>query len=333
MSRKQLALDVFHNQAREIVPFGFWFHFSPFSVFANAPGDAALFQKTLEGHKRYFHTVGSPILKIMTEGYFAVPGLKGIDVKDPEALAVVRPTDPNHPWFEEQLELTRQLAREVKGDAAVIYTLFSPISYLAYVNIAQGGFVQDDVFADLLRDHPQALSHALGVVADDIAGLGRRLVTQGGADGIFVSVRNYKGIVKQDYQDVLAPGEKKILADAQDAGGVNFLHICGSFGSGRNDFSLYTDYAAQVINWAVGAEKLSLAEGKALFPGRAVLGGFDNAAAGLLVNGTKEEIQAYTKGLLAGAERKGLILGADCALPNEIDYQRLLWVKEIAETL
>jgi uroporphyrinogen decarboxylase len=332
MSRKKIALDVFNNQAREIVPIGFWFHFSPSSEFANGPGNEALFKKTVEGHKHYFLTVGAPIVKIMTEGYFVLPSIKALNAADPQALANLKPADPSHPWFTEQIELTRQIAADAGDGAAVIYTLFSPISYLAYRGIGSGRPEGDDVFAALLKDHPQEFKHALDTIADDIANLGRRIITEGGANGVFVSVRNYRGIANDVYRTSLAPGEKKILQTAEKAGGINILHICGASGV-KNDFSLYTDYPAKVVNWAVAAEKLSLADGKALFPGRAVLGGFDNSPESLLVKGTKQEIQTYTRALLAGAPREGFIIGADCALPTSINYEHLSWVKEIAESL
>ena len=76
---------------------------------------------------------------------------------------------------------------------------------------------------------------------------------------------------------------------------------------------------------------MDLKEGKEFFGGKTVLGGFDNRKTGLLVNGSKEEIQRFTQELLERTGTTGVMLGADCTLPSDIDLQRLLWVTEAAQ--
>ena len=73
-----------------------------------------------------------------------------------------------------------------------------------------------------------------------------------------------------------------------------------------------------------------MAEGREIFGGRTVLGGFQNDKDGLLYNGSKEEIQAETKRLIAEAGTTGLVLGADCTIPSDIDHERIQWVREAA---
>ena len=63
----------------------------------------------------------------------------------------------------------------------------------------------------------------------------------------------------------------------------------------------------------------------------AVIGGFGNTVNDLLYKGTKEEIQAEAKKLIAEAGRTGVILGADCTVPRDISLDRLEWVREAAE--
>ena len=137
------------------------------------------------------------------------------------------------------------------------------------------------------------------------------------------------GVDRKVYDEVFAPGEKQILAAANSVSDYNILHICGYAGH-HNDLSWYTDYDVKTINWAAVVENVSLEEGKDLFAGRSVLGGFGNLDSAVLYRGSKQEIQAETRRLLKKAGRTGILLGADCTVPRDIDWQHLEWVREAA---
>jgi uroporphyrinogen decarboxylase len=136
------------------------------------------------------------------------------------------------------------------------------------------------------------------------------------------------------HRQILAPADIAVLKAANAACGragepLNILHICGYKGH-RNDLNHFVDYPAQVINWAAVFEGVSLGQGKRLFGDRPVIGGFDNTAGGILYRGTEAEIKAETRRLIGEAGETGLILGADCTLPRDIDLRRLQWVREAA---
>ena len=166
------------------------------------------------------------------------------------------------------------------------------------------------------------------MIAEDLAVLSEKVIREGKTDGIYLSVQNIQDarITSGLYQEVITPGELKILSSANKASEYNILHICGYEGS-RNDLNLYVSYNAKIVNWAVNIENVSLEEGKKLFGGRAVIGGFDNRPNGLLHRGSKEEIEAYTEKLIHHAGKTGIILGADCTVPRDIDLNRLEWVR------
>ena len=89
-------------------------------------------------------------------------------------------------------------------------------------------------------------------------------------------------------------------------------------------------FPAQVINWATHHEGLSLAAGRKLFGDRAVLGGFVNGKKGLLYQGERAAIEQETRRLVAEAGSRGLILGADCTVPDDFQLERLDWVRQAA---
>ena len=128
-------------------------------------------------------------------------------------------------------------------------------------------------------------------------------------------------------QTVIAPSELHVLETAKEAGGVNILHICGY--EGRNDIHLFTDYPAQVINWAVGPEGISLAEGREIFGGRTVLGGFEN---GKMVFSIQETRLRFKQKPNASSQKPEPRLGHRCRLydSSDIDEERIEWIREAA---
>ncbi len=105
----------------------------------------------------------------------------------------------------------------------------------------------------------------MDTIGQDIASLSQRIIKEAGADGIYLSVQSIQDArVSQKFIKILLhQSELHVLEAANEAGGVNILHICGYEGA-RNDIHLFKDYPAQVINWAVGPEGISLAEGRNL---------------------------------------------------------------------
>ena len=63
------------------------------------------------------------------------------------------------------------------------------------------------------------------------------------------------------------------------------------------------------------------------------MGGFDNRAGTLLHAGTRAQITAHTQRIVREAGAQGLILGADCSLPADIDLERIHWVIDALEQM
>jgi uroporphyrinogen decarboxylase len=99
----------------------------------------------------------------------------------------------------------------------------------------------------------------------------------------------------------------------------------------HNDLTWYKDYPFKAVNWAVAFEGVPLEKGEEIFDHRCVIGGFDNNPEGVLYSGSREEVEAETKKILDKAGTKGVILGADCTVPKDIDPVRFEWVREAAE--
>jgi len=330
MSRRQLVLDALHNKPVERVPVSFWFHFVQHEESFNGLEDSTIIQRNIDGHKQFFREALPDFVKLMSDGFFKYPTRVPGNALNAAELRELRPIGPEHPWIVKQVELVKTLTDLIGAEVLTFYNVFAPATYFKFLFAANG----DKTLADFIAEDKEAVKHALDVIAEDITTLAHKIITEGNADGIYLSVQNVQDarVTAEIYREVVAPGELKVLAQANQVSENNILHVCG-FERSRNDLSLYVDYESKAINWAVNSEHVSLAEGKALFGGRAVIGGFDNNRDAILYSGSKEEIEDLTEQTLRLAGNIGIILGADCTLPNDVQRERIHWVRDKAASL
>ena len=310
MSKRELVLKAFKGEKVERVPVGFWHHFTSEDEWLAGFGNQTIIKKNLAGHQAFLSEVKPDFVKLMSDGYFAYPNERLKKVQSIKDLADIEPLGADHPWISEQVELVQKIRAGFTEDLVAIYNIFAPVTYLKWlVGKVAGG---DDIIADFLAEDAEVTKRVLDAIAQDIAALTERIIKEAGADGIYLSVQSIQDarVSAEDYKAYIAPSELAVLEAANAAGGVNILHICGY--------------------WAVGPEGISLAEGRKLFGGRTVLGGFENGKTGLLYTGSQEAIQNETKRLIAEAGKDALIIGADCTIPSDIDPERIEWVRQAA---
>ena len=328
-NRKQLILDVFDGKERERVPSGFWFHFLEDEIHSDAFKNPALAEELFNGEMKYIEGSKPDFVKIMTDGFFPYPREELKNIKSAKELWGIEPLPEDSPYFSQQVEYAKKVIGRLGDEVAAFYNLFAAGTIVKFMQptIPEGEALVDR----LIQEDKGAVKHLFDVISGDVAKLAGRLIREAGVTGIYFSVQNLSGASssREIYEEVFVPGERAVLNAAEAASKYNILHICGYAGH-RNNLEWYRDYPAKAVNWAVVVEGVPLEEGKKIFPGRAVLGGFANSTEGVLYRGSKAEVQAETRRILEKAGRKGVILGADCTVPRDIDRQRLEWVREAA---
>lgn len=331
-TKRDLVLKAFHNEKNERIPVGFWYHFLEGDEFNAALERPELLQKNLEGHRRFKEAFDPDFVKIMTDGLFFLPFELG-GVETAEDLKKLKPLPKEHPFYAKNEELVKGVRQIFGDDTLLFFNEFSPLNQLMLGLGGIGRPLGAKRLREFLEQDGEAVAYALDVLAESLNTLTKRVVKPGLADGIYLSVNNpNRTVPAQLYNAFVAPSERKILEAARELSPDNILHICG-FAGNKNILSVYRDYPVEVVNWAVHAEELGLAEGKKFFGGKAVIGGFDNVKEGLLYSGTREEIEAYVEELLKAAGKEGIIIGADCTVPSDIDIERLKWVRDKAAEL
>lgn len=333
MTKRELVTNVLHGEKAERIPVGFWHHYLPYKDCNKAMQNRMLFEKNVSGHQNEKKIFEPDFVKLMIDGLFFMPFDYG-SFHSAADLKGMKPLESNDPWIERNVELAQRV-REIYGqDILVFCNLFAPMTQMRDgIRMAQGIGFDRDLVLGFLKEDPQAVADAMMVMGESQCKLLRRLMENGLTDGAYYCVSNPFGDVPTDvYEKCIMPAEKLALAQANELSDINMLHICGSVG--RHDmFDLYSGYEASAVNWAAHMGQLSLKEGRELFAGKTILGGFDNSMNGVLYRGTKEEVENEVEKIVAEVGRDRLILGADCTIPETIDMQRIEWVRQKAATL
>ncbi len=327
-NKRELVFNAFNNKKTERIPVGFWFHYTKNEILS-AYDNPEMREENLKGHKNFVEKFSPDFVKLMSDGYFFEPETAAFlkSVKKAGDLWALKALSPDDKWIVDQVSLVKELTASFGKDLPTFYNVFSPAT--AFKWAVAGG---DKKLADFIKEDKDAVIYALSVIARNTEILARRVIEEGKADGIYLSVQTIQDsrIGPDLYGEVISPVELSVLNAANSAGGINILHICGYEGA-RNNLSLFKNYPAKVINFASVVEGVSLSAGKEIFGGKTVIGGFDNTKKGLLYTGSKDEIQQETKRLIGAAGKKGIILGADCTIPKDIDFERLEWVRQAAQ--
>jgi len=325
MTNKERLFNVFNNRPVDRVPVGFWFHFLPSEVMDDALDKPELAQKNIDGHRAFIDAFHPDFVKIMSDGYFHYPIGKREDFHLPEVLNNIQVGDKNSPWVKAQAELVKSVV-SLQKDTAYFYNVFSPLGSLLH-------FLGDEVFYTFLAQEPEAVCKALNDISLGLLVLAEQAIRTGGADGVYFSVSNpdREKLTDTCYVKYIAPSEKLFLSEVEKKSDNNILHICG-YGGKRNNLELYRDYPAKSVNWAVNVEKVGLAEGKKLFGGRAVIGGFANTTGSLIHKGSQEEISAFARRLVEETGSIGLAIGADCTVPSDTPLEHFEWVRQAVQT-
>lgn len=327
-NKKQLVLDALNNKPTERVPVGFWFHYTKNEMLPVSE-NPEMRKQNLDGHKKFVQEFKPDFVKLMSDGYFFEPKTAKFlhNVKSAKELYELKPVSKDDSWITEQVSLVKELTSSFGNEVLTFYNIFAPAT--AFKWSVEG---TDKKLGQFIKEDKYAVLYALSVIAKNTQAVAEAVISEGKADGIYLSVQTIQdAFVGSDlYAEVISPSELSVLNAAIGAGGKNILHVCGYEGA-RNNLSLFKNYPANAVNFASVVEGVSLAEAKKIFGGKTIIGGFANTTDGILFSGTKEEIQAETKRILKDSGRTGIILGADCTIPRSTDLQHLEWIREAAE--
>ena len=307
MDKRDAVLQVLDDGGRQdTTAAGFFIHFDP----EYHRGQAAI-----DKHLEFFRYTGMDFVKIQFEHPFPLrPEIQRARDWDKMPLYGAE-------FYEAPLKVVEGLVRAAKRDSLVITTLYSPFM-CAGQTVRHEQTVGHEVITRQIHEDPDKVKKGIDIIAEslmlfvkgciDLGIDGFYASTQGGESGRFADPALFETCIK--------PSDLAIMEEMNRACPFNILHVC-DFHSGYDDLTPFLDYPGQVVNCSLelGEDRISGKEISRRF-GRPFMGGMDRK--GALVSGSPDEIEAAVATALDDAPDR-FILGADCTLPGDIDWDRI----------
>lgn len=317
MDQRERLHAVLRGEKIDRVLCGFWNHFSPQEWTGKA---------SVRAHLDYYEKVKPDLLKVMNEHLYRME--KPIShVSDWQGLREL-------PWestgYDEYLEEFRMLRSELPKDLPLFATVHGVLVSAYHATEEPGYFGNlDNLVTRHLREEPETVAQALETVVSTLSKLITKLV-EAGADGIFYAALGGEAqrFEQSIFEKHVKPLDAAVIDHIKDQGAISILHICKA----DTNIPMYAGINEDIINWALHESPYTLTDDRRLFPGKTLLGGFDDRS-GVLVDGTAQEIAQKAADIVAEAGRERFILGADCTLPEDIEIAHLRAVMEAARDL
>jgi uroporphyrinogen decarboxylase len=272
-------------------PFTAWYHFG----LQHAPAE-----DTARVHAQFLDAYDLDWLKVMNDYPYPMPeGVETLD--DPRQLASLSPLEPARTPLGEQLRVVEILARELRGRALFVDTLFDAWNTLRR-NVVKGAITR------FMREAPAELERALGAVNETLVRYARASLERGAA-GIFLSATpSDEYVTRGEYERFVRPYDLALLEAVRGAGVCHILHAHGS----RVYFDRLLDYPVHAISWADRAGGPSLREARALTP-LTLMGGITHAG---FQYTSAAAIRAEVREALGAVGRARLLLAPGCSLAS-----------------
>ncbi len=316
MTKRERVQAVLQGGRSDRPPVSCWYHFSREQQ-RGKPG--------VDAHLAHLHRYDLDFLKIMNDMPF--PRGEVEVVRTTVDLKKLRPLAGDAGHLSEQLEMTREIARQAPPDVPLCVTLFSPWTTLRIMTRPASydhGLPKLDAHDDrdqtltaLLTEDRSALKAALEAIALTQAAFVRETLSAG-AHGIFLSTRdqwvNSPANGPHTYEELARPADLIVL-EAARAGSLNILHVCGK----PLNLRLFNDYPVHALHWADRAAGPSIAYARDRVK-PAIAGGVDNLKT--LPEGKPDDVAAEVRDALRQADPRPLIIAPGCtfdpkAVPEE----------------
>ncbi|MEC5318132.1 hypothetical protein VSX61_04185 [Brenneria populi subsp. brevivirga] len=330
-NKRQIFFDSLDNK-NETVLASIWHHFLNSDEQVYGYRNDAVIKKNIIAQQQFYHKNRPDFTKIMSDAFLLHPSVLNTEINSVQDFKNIQSIGGDNEWIIKQVEAIKAIVSSYHGEIASIYNIFAP----AYYFRLKFDMVDNDrnKFPRLVEEDPYLFSLALDRIADDITLLVEKLINEAHIDGIYLCVQSVQSptFSEENYHKYIEPSQLRVLNSANQLSDYNVLHICG-FEGRVNDLRHFAHYPIKAVNWATCVENISLEEGKRIFPGKALLGGFDNRTQGALYQGLLDEIEKQTKEIIAKNGKAGLLLGADCSVPKETDFKNIQFAARIANSI
>jgi len=298
------ALD--QSKPNKYVPAAFFMHFPE-----------KLGQPAVSRHLDYFRATNMDFVKVQYE--ITLPRMDNITRPEDWANVPVYTKD----FFEPQLAVIEALAKELRHEALIIPTVYSPFSLASQVTDLKK-FVQHG------KENPNAVAKGVKNMTESTLNYVHEAINRG-ADGFYIATQGGEANNFGDgdiFAQLIEPYDMMVLNECADKTAFNILHICDYHGA-YSRLNRFVPYPASVINPPYVLADGTLVKTKDVQEAfkRPVMGGLNRN--GVIAKGTEAEILAEVDKVMSEAAQN-IILAADCTVPGEVPWQTLRTVIDYA---
>lgn len=312
MDKRELLHATLSGETGNRLLCGFWHHFDD---------SARAGQASVAAHKEFFEKTDADILKVMNEHLYRLEQT----VETAADWSRVRPVSFAAGPYAEYVEEFKAIRAAIPAEVPLFATVHGVLVSAYHATEKPGNFSNpDNMVSRHLRESPESVAVGLEAVARTLIELCGHLA-RAGADGIYYAAlggESYR-FDRPLFESFVKPYDAMVIDAVNGLDAISILHICKD----KVVVPMYRGINADIVNWAVHECEYSLSDGRTLFPGQTLLGGFDDRS-GVLVSGTAEEIERETDRIVAEAGRLRFIVGADCTLPGNVETWRINTVRD-----
>ena len=272
-------------------PFTVWYHFGT----QHAPPE-----QTAQVHLGFFAAYDFDFLKVMNDYDYPMP--EGMEVMaTPADLKRLTPFDVTRTPLGNQLKVIEIIARELKGRALFVDTLFN-----AWNTIRRN--LVKEALPILMAEHPQELLEALKIINQNLIQYALASLDRGSA-GIFFSVpATAESLTMEQYERFMRPFDLEFFKAIKGKGEMHILHAHGE----KLYFDRLLDYPVQAISWADlnGGPTIAEARKKTSLT---LVAGIDHVK---FPNMSAKLVRDQVKAASAHAGNTRFILAPGCSIPT-----------------
>ena len=261
-------------------------------------------------HQEYFARTGMDFVKIQYEQHYAA--LPWLQQPKDWARLECRGLD----FYEPQLVTVRELVKNLKKQALVVMTLYSPFMWAGHCATLP-------VLLRHMKEDPEAVAKGLERLMESQLLFVKECIRIG-VDGFYMSTQGSETGQFEDpvlFQKYVRPTDLPAMQLAMAHCPFNVLHVC-DYNSLYASYAAVADYPGQVINLnpTLTGQTLPWSELQAQFGNRPCFGGLEKK--GVISRGTPGQIKTAVRNLLSQAPRR-FMLGSECTVPGDTPWENL----------
>lgn len=307
MNKRDAVLTLLDRRVQpSYIPSAFFIHFDP-SCHRGQPA--------IDKHLEYFRHTGMDFVKIQYESTFPYRP----EIRRPEDWA--RLPLLGRDFFRDQIEVVAGLVKAAGKEALVIVTLYSPFMCAVHTTRRPDRSGPQHI-VEHIREDPEKARKGMEIITESLMLFVRECVRVG-VDGFYTSTQGGEADRISDpalFNQCIKPYDLALMKEAERSCPFNILHIC-DYHSGYDDLTRFLDYPGHVVNYSLHAGGRPLTgRGISEMFGRPSMGGMDRK--GVIVSGGTTEIARAVGDVLRDAPER-FILGADCTLPNDVNWDNI----------